>query len=115
MVDLKAAIGLFFFWLVMASLYGFVIVPMGGGTFTGNALNATVDPSSVTGEGADIWAILWNIVPHTISVIMFVNFGIGLPGDTPLWFVIMFAVIITLVNFILLIVLINSFWSGGKG
>jgi hypothetical protein len=81
---------------------------------TSNGVNTTIDSSefnvNATGMNTNI-----NPLTNHISLgsfLMFVGLGIGLPGDTPAWFVLCFSLLTIAVNILGIGFIVSSIWNG---
>jgi hypothetical protein len=116
-MDLKAVIGVFFYYLIMASVFHFGIASLGGSTISNlTPINTSVTnpPETTATEGISGF---FNKVSETISSIGatlgFMFFGIGLPTDTPAFIQYLISGVLSLMSVIMSVIFINAVWGGG--
>jgi hypothetical protein len=119
-MDLKAIIGVFFYYLIMASIYYFGVSHLGGSAIVGgtapntNFTDYTANTTTTTGISG-FFSSLGNSLSNIGATIGFMFFGIGLPTDTPSWAAWIISGLLTLITIISAVILINAFWDGGGG
>ena len=116
-MDLKAVIAVFFYYLIMASVWHFGVSHLSDSSisaiaqpdlsYSENLTNPSYN-EGVSGFFQRIGAALNSIG----QLLGFMFFGIGLPSNTPSWFSWIFSGIFTLITIICLVIVINSFWGG---
>ena len=74
--------------------------------------NASVNSTGYISGSSDLDLNIFNVINKFISAAGFIFFGIGLPSDTPVWFVAMFFIVSTGISILALLVVIDAIHGG---
>lgn len=116
-MDLKAIIAVFFYYFILACVFNFGIVYLNGASMTGTTpVNVTYNDTGGTSTSgiSGFFTSLGDAISRIGQTAAFMFFGVGLPSDTPALFQYILSGIFSLITIIAVVVVVNSFWSGGK-
>ena len=116
-MNLKVLVAFIIYYSMMAAVFNFGGLYLTGATMTGQNPGAFVNSTNttITTGGDNFFNQLSESVGRIGGTIGFIFFGVGLPPDTPGWFSLIFALIISGISVLAVGFVINSFWGGGGG
>jgi hypothetical protein len=115
-MDLKAVLAVFFYYVIMASLFHFGVSSLQGATLSGGSLDTTYTeaPGGTNTTGiSGFFSRVGNTLDSIGEMVAFMFFGLGLPDDTPEFFQYGFSVVASLITLVSAIVVKNAIWGGG--
>jgi hypothetical protein len=99
--------------MVLVIYYSFIslIFILGGSYLTGFSTNVNLNNSALTSSEIDQGGLFGTGISFT-RFFTLVTFGIGLPSDTPSWFMVIFALFQTCMTIFAVGFVISSIWNG---
>lgn len=112
-MNLKIAVGFIIYYILMSLVFNFGVAYLGDAYM---ALTTPPDTNYSLAIGGNVSVVVdptdFGVTQSIIETCGFIFFGIGLPSDTPLWFQIMFSMIMSGVSLLGLLFMFDAIHTG---